>query len=180
MNEDGSRCDAARSHQRGFLTYLAFAMAVLMAGSAAFVLLKTMSPAAPWPPDRWATKVDLGSLEPGEPLSIVYEGRLIFALKLTDEQLRDAQSVAVADLTDPNARNTNLSDGAQATVANRTFEAEGTFLVVEGICGPFGSVAMYGEGDFDAWFCPVRGAHFDILGRVHRGPDGRNMRIPLV
>lgn len=160
------------------LTTVTFTMAALMVGTALYVLLSTLSLKTPGSPERWATKVELRSLEPGEPHTVVFNNRAVFALRLTEQQLQDVSSIEVADLVDPNARNANLSPTDKANLANRTFEADGTFLVVEGMCGPSGHIPMYGQGDFDAWFCPGRGAHFDILGRVHRGAVRENLQIP--
>lgn len=178
MNEETHRTVATNHYRRSFLFHITMSFLAVLVVIGSRGLLGALSPTAPSLPERWATTVQLNALEPGKPLSIVSNGTPVFVLKLTDNQLREAHSIEVADLADPRARNPNLLPDALATVDNRTFEANGTFLVVEGVCGALGYVATFGTGDFDAWFCPGRGGHFDILGRVHRGPDLQNMRIP--
>ncbi|MEX0284974.1 MAG: ubiquinol-cytochrome c reductase iron-sulfur subunit [Paracoccaceae bacterium] len=127
---------------------------------------------------RWATRFDLNRLVPGEPVTLVADDRPVFVLRLSDNQIEDAQSIDVRDLPVPEATNANLVTGAKATFANRTVDWNGPVLVVDGVCGPFGHVAMYDTGDLDGWFCPIRGSHFDILGRVHKGPGDGNLQIP--
>ena len=33
-------------------------------------------------------------------------------------------------------------------------------------------------GDFNGWFCPCHGSHYDISGRIRKGPAPKNMEIP--
>jgi hypothetical protein len=33
-------------------------------------------------------------------------------------------------------------------------------------------------GDFGGWFCPCHGSHYDISGRVRKGPAPLNLEIP--
>lgn len=33
-------------------------------------------------------------------------------------------------------------------------------------------------GDFGGWFCPCHGSHYDISGRIRKGPAPLNLEIP--
>lgn len=33
-------------------------------------------------------------------------------------------------------------------------------------------------GDYGGWFCPCHGSHYDISGRIRRGPAPLNLEIP--
>ena len=39
---------------------------------------------------------------------------------------------------------------------------------------------MNGEikGDFNGWFCPCHGSHYDLSGRVRKGPAPKNLEVP--
>ena len=32
--------------------------------------------------------------------------------------------------------------------------------------------------DFNGWFCPCHGSHYDVSGRIRKGPAPTNMEIP--
>jgi len=33
-------------------------------------------------------------------------------------------------------------------------------------------------GDFNGWFCPCHGSHYDTSGRIRKGPAPKNLEIP--
>jgi len=47
-----------------------------------------------------------------------------------------------------------------------------------GICTHLGCVPIGEAGDFGGWFCPCHGSHYDISGRIRRGPAPLNLEIP--
>ncbi len=55
------------------------------------------------------------------------------------------------------------------------------WLVVVGVCTHLGCVPLGGEGqrgDFDGWFCPCHGSHYDTSGRIRKGPAPKNLPVP--
>ena len=34
------------------------------------------------------------------------------------------------------------------------------------------------EGDYEGWFCPCHGSHYDTAGRIRRGPAPTNLPVP--
>ena len=48
----------------------------------------------------------------------------------------------------------------------------------EGVCTHLGCVPIGEAGDYGGWFCPCHGSHYDISGRVRRGPAPLNLEIP--
>ena len=34
------------------------------------------------------------------------------------------------------------------------------------------------KGDYNGWFCPCHGSHYDVSGRIRKGPAPKNMEIP--
>ena len=41
-----------------------------------------------------------------------------------------------------------------------------------------GCVPLKDKGDYNGWFCPCHGSHYDVSGRVRKGPAPTNMEIP--
>lgn len=52
------------------------------------------------------------------------------------------------------------------------------YLVVIGVCTHLGCVPIAGAGDYNGWFCPCHGTHYDISGRVRQGPAPYNLEVP--
>ena len=36
-----------------------------------------------------------------------------------------------------------------------------------------------GAGEFNGWFCPCHGSHYDTAGRIRKGPAPQNLHIPV-
>jgi ubiquinol-cytochrome c reductase iron-sulfur subunit len=34
------------------------------------------------------------------------------------------------------------------------------------------------KGEYDGWFCPCHGSHYDSSGRIRKGPAPVNLEIP--
>lgn len=62
------------------------------------------------------------------------------------------------------------------TDADRVKKPE--WLVMLGICTHLGCVPIGEAGDFGGWFCPCHGSHYDISGRIRKGPAPLNLEIP--
>ena len=45
-------------------------------------------------------------------------------------------------------------------------------LVVLGVCTHLGCVPINKAGDYNGWFCPCHGSHYDTSGRIRKGPPG--------
>jgi ubiquinol-cytochrome c reductase iron-sulfur subunit len=47
-----------------------------------------------------------------------------------------------------------------------------------GVCTHLGCVPIGEAGDFGGWFCPCHGSHYDISGRIRKGPAPLNLPVP--
>ena len=165
---------------------------VILIGAAAFAGVGAI--AALWPlldqmnPDQSTlslaiTEVDVGSLEPGQALTVMWRGKPIFIRHRTEKEIDEAKEVSLDALIDPIARNANLPEGAPATDENRASADREPWLVMIGICTHLGcipkgqAVADY-KGEFGGWFCSCHGSQYDTAGRVRIGPAPQNMYIP--
>jgi ubiquinol-cytochrome c reductase iron-sulfur subunit len=51
-------------------------------------------------------------------------------------------------------------------------------LMAIGVCTHLGCVPIGEAGDFGGWFCPCHGSHYDISGRIRKGPAPLNLEVP--
>jgi ubiquinol-cytochrome c reductase iron-sulfur subunit len=102
----------------------------------------------------------------------------VFIRHRTAKDIEEANAVEVSSLPDPLARNANLAADAPATDKNRVINDNEKFLVMLGVCTHLGCVPIADSGDYDGWFCPCHGSHYDTAGRIRRGPAPQNLAVP--
>ncbi|HUF87176.1 MAG TPA: ubiquinol-cytochrome c reductase iron-sulfur subunit [Thermohalobaculum sp.] len=166
------------STRREFLYVATGAMGAVAAGAAVWPLVDQMNPSA----DVLAlatVEVDISGVEPGIQITQKWRGKPVFIRHRTEEEIAAAREVALADLKDSSARNPNVAADAPATDENRALDEAGAWLVMVGICTHLGCVPLGdGAGDYNGWFCPCHGSHYDTSGRIRRGPAPENLFIP--
>lgn len=171
--------------RRDFLYYVAGGAGVVATGAAVWPLINQMNPSA----DVQALssiRTDVSGVEPGTQLTVKWLGKPVFIRHRTGAEIAEAQQQdeeAVGDLPDPLARNFNLNPDAPATDANRVMpspegEAAGAWIVQMGVCTHLGCVPLGDAGDFGGWFCPCHGSHYDLAGRIRKGPAPENLPVP--
>ena len=164
--------------RRDFLYYATAGAGAVTAGAAVWPLVNQMNPSA----DVRALstiRVDVSGVETGTQLTVQYLGKPVFIRRRTEAEIEAAQGVEMSELVDPVARNPNIPEGADATDANRALDETGEWLVMMGVCTHLGCVPLGdGAGDFDGWFCPCHGSHYDTAGRIRKGPAPQNLPVP--
>lgn len=134
-------------------------------------------------------RVDVSGVAPGTQLTVKWLGKPVFIRHRTGAEIQEAKAqeeafAAGESVVDTNARNANLADAsAPATDANRTLpspegEAPQAWLVQMGVCTHLGCVPLGNAGDFGGWFCPCHGSHYDLAGRIRKGPAPENLPVP--
>ncbi|KAI0914898.1 ubiquinol-cytochrome c reductase iron-sulfur subunit, mitochondrial [Ustulina deusta] len=109
-------------------------------------------------------EVDLNAIPEGKNVIIKWRGKPVFIRHRTAEEIDEANKVNVASLRDPQ------------TDEDRVQKPE--WLVMLGVCTHLGCVPIGEAGDFGGWFCPCHGSHYDISGRIRKGPAPLNLEIP--
>lgn len=109
-------------------------------------------------------EVDLTSIPEGKNVTIKWRGKPVFIRHRTAQEIQEAQAVPMSELRDPQAD------------ADRVKTPE--WLVVLGICTHLGCVPIGEAGDYDGWYCPCHGSHYDISGRIRKGPAPLNLEVP--
>lgn len=125
-------------------------------------------------------EVDVTAVEPGMSLTVKWRGKPVFIRNRTEKEVEEAKAVALTDLKDPVARNSNAAADAQATdLARSAGEGKENWIVMIGSCTHLGCVPLGQAGDFGGWFCPCHGSHYDTAGRIRKGPAPMNLPVPV-
>ena len=160
---DGHHDHGDDATRRDFLMLLAGGGAAVGAAALAWPLIDSMNPAA----DVLAlssTEVNISQIEAGQAVTITWRGKPVFIRHRTEKEIEEARAVNVADLPDPQPD------------ADRVEKPE--WLVVVGVCTLLGCVPLGYQGDYDGWFCPCHGSHYDTSGRIRKGPAPANLAVP--
>lgn len=118
-----------------------------------------------------STEVDVGVIEPGQSIKITFRKQPLFVKRLTAEEITAAKSDDAANMRDPQ------------TLAERTKEGHEDILVTMGVCThlgcvPLGAAEGENKGEFGGYFCPCHGSHYDVAGRIRKGPAPLNLMVP--
>ncbi|EKD21725.1 uncharacterized protein L3040_004947 [Drepanopeziza brunnea f. sp. 'multigermtubi'] len=109
-------------------------------------------------------EVDLAAIPEGKNVIVKWRGKPVFIRHRTADEIKDAENVKVESLRDPQKDE------------DRVKKPE--WLVMVGVCTHLGCVPIGEAGDYGGWFCPCHGSHYDISGRIRRGPAPLNLEIP--
>lgn len=173
-----SNAEDHAGNRRDFLYYATAGTGAVAVGAAVWPLVNQMNPSA----DVLALssiRVDVSGVEPGSQLTVKWLGKPVFIRRRTEEEIASSRAVPLTDLPDQGAENDNIAAGSTAIDENRTLDEAGEWLVMMGVCTHLGCVPLGDAGDFDGWFCPCHGSHYDMAGRIRRGPAPRNLPVPV-
>ncbi|KAI4383638.1 hypothetical protein MLD38_009450 [Melastoma candidum] len=106
-------------------------------------------------------EVDLSSIEPGTTVTVKWRGKPVFIRRRTEDDIKLANSVDLTSLRDPQEDSVRVKDPE--------------WLIVIGVCTHLGCIPLPNAGDFGGWFCPCHGSHYDISGRIRKGPAPYNL-----
>lgn len=172
-----SEADDTAGNRRDFLYYATAGTGAVAVGAAVWPLVNQMNPSADVLAQA-SIRVDVSGIEPGSQMTVKWLGKPVFIRRRTETEIEEGRAVDLSELPDQTAQNANLGD-ATAIDANRTLDEAGEWLVMIGVCTHLGCVPLGDAGDFDGWFCPCHGSHYDTAGRIRRGPAPLNLPIPV-
>ena len=168
--------DSKEPSRRNFIYVATAAAGAVTTASAIWPLIDQMNPSA----DVQALssiEVDVADVEPGSQITVKWLGKPVFIRRRTQEEIDEARNVDISTLPDPLSFNENKPD-SDASDINRTLDESGEWLVMVGVCTHLGCVPLAEAGDYNGWFCPCHGSHYDVSGRIRKGPAPKNMEIP--
>lgn len=109
---------------------------------------------------RAETEVDLHGIAPGETRTVEWQGKPVFILHRTPDQI-SAMEASMGSNKDPEPDEQRVR--------------QPQWLVVVGLCTHLGCVPTRNDR---GWFCPCHGSAYDNSGRVLKGPAPRNLDLP--
>eukprot|EP00656_Telonema_subtile_P046351 TRINITY_DN52771_c0_g1_i1.p2 TRINITY_DN52771_c0_g1~~TRINITY_DN52771_c0_g1_i1.p2 ORF type:complete len:166 (+),score=10.83 TRINITY_DN52771_c0_g1_i1:54-551(+) len=153
--------------RRDFINVASGAVGAIGIAAAAWPFINQMNPAA----DTLAlssTEVDISGIEEGMSITVVWRGKPVFVRHRTAKEIEEAKDADLDELRDPTAD------------ADRVQKPE--WLILVGICThlgcvPLGQKTTEPRGDYDGWFCPCHGSHYDSSGRIRKGPAPLNLSL---
>lgn len=155
--------DDVVEERRNFLYLATTAAGAVAVGSAVWPLVDQMNPSK----DVLALssiEVDLSKIPLGQSAVFLWRGNPVFVRHRTAEEIAEATADDDApDLIDPEKD------------ADRVQKPE--WLVMSGVCTHLGCVPLDQKGEFGGWYCPCHGSHYDISGRIRKGPAPENLPI---
>ncbi|KAF5355960.1 hypothetical protein D9756_004185 [Leucocoprinus leucothites] len=110
-------------------------------------------------------EVDLTTIPEGKNVIIKWRGKPVFIRHRTQAEVEEARSTDWKSLRDPQSDE------------DRVQKPE--WLIMLGVCTHLGCVPIGEAGDFGGWFCPCHGSHYDISGRIRKGPAPLNLDVPV-
>ncbi len=153
------------TNRRDFLYVATGAVAGVGAAAVAWPLINQLNPDASTL--ALATiEFDVGAIPEGQSVTITWRGLPVFVRHRTQAEIAEAKAVPLSDLKDPE------------TDEQRTKPGHEPWLVMIANCTHLGCVPVGESGDFDGWFCPCHGSHYDTAGRIRRGPAPANLVVP--
>ena len=157
-----------KENRRDFLYLSSITIGGVGVATFMWPFIKSMNPAE----DTLAlgsTEVDISAIDVGQSITVKWRGKPVFIKRRTNEEIVDAQKVDLSLLSDP--------------MADKDRVKNPEWLVLVGVCThlgcvPLGQKMSDTKGEFNGWFCPCHGSHYDTSGRIRKGPAPENLAVP--
>jgi len=109
-------------------------------------------------------EIKLGDIPEGKNVTFKWRGKPLFIRHRTAEEIDTENKVDVSTLRDPQADSERVKNPE--------------WLVILGVCTHLGCVPIANAGDYNGYYCPCHGSHYDASGRIRKGPAPLNMEVP--
>ncbi len=152
-----------KSTRRDFLTTVTATVGAVGVGAGVLPIITHMNPDSSVKALA-SIEVDISKVKEGQEMTVLWRGKPVFIKRRTKEEISKAQQVNMKDLIDPEEDKKRVK--------------KEEWLVVVGVCTHLGCVPIVGKGDFNGWFCPCHGSHYDTSGRIRKGPAPTNLEVP--
>ena len=169
--------------RRRFLTLATSAAGGVLAVAAAVPFLASWKPSERANAAGAPVEVDLSKIEAGQLVTAAWQGKPVWVVNRTEQQLKDLPSND-GNLSDPESKVPQQPEYC----ANPTRSIKPEWWVAVGICTHLGCSPTYrpdlapadlGKDWKGGFYCPCHGSKFDLAGRVFKGmPAPTNLVIP--
>ncbi len=154
---------SGKKNRRDFLFTASYTVGAIGLGATVWPFIDQMNPDSSVKALA-STEVDLSQIQPGKAITVLWRGKPVFIKRRTQEEIIEAKKVKLEDLKHPEKDE------------DRVKKEE--WLVMLGICTHLGCVPLSNKGEYNGWFCPCHGSHYDTSGRIRKGPAPTNMEVP--
>ena len=155
--------DQKKTNRRDFIFTASYTLGAVGVGATVWPLIDQMNPDASVKALS-STEVNVSEVQLGQSITVLWRGKPVFIKRRTQEEIAKARQVDLKELKDPEKDE------------DRAKNPE--WLVMVGICTHLGCVPLGNKGDYDGWFCPCHGSHYDTSGRIRKGPAPTNLEVP--
>jgi len=149
--------------RRDFLFTASYAVGAVGVGAVVWPLIDQMNPDTSVKALA-TTEVDISNIEKGKQITVLWRGKPVFIKRRTDDEIAEARAVKLDELKHPE-KDEDRAENPE-------------WLVMLGVCTHLGCVPLGDKGEYNGWFCPCHGSHYDTAGRIRKGPAPTNMEIP--
>lgn len=168
ISSKGISNDTHNTTRRDFLLYTTSTTGALGAILGLWPFIHSMNPAA----DVLAlssSEVDLSPVAQGQTITVTWRGKPVFIRHRTTQETEEARRVDISHLPDPQKDEDRVQNSE--------------WLVLVGVCTHLGCVPLGQKltdqrGEYNGWFCPCHGSHYDTSGRIRKGPAPFNLAVP--
>lgn len=128
-------------------------------------------------------EVDLAAIPEGKNVIIKWRGKPVFIRHRTADEIKEAEGAKWEALRDPQPDSERVKKPEWLIMLGTSGQHMKTLLLATdtgstGVCTHLGCVPIGEAGDFGGWFCPCHGSHYDISGRIRKGPAPLNLEVP--
>ena len=155
--------DQKKTKRRDFIFTASYTLGAVGVGAAVWPLIDQMNPDASVKALS-STEVNVSEVQLGQSITVLWRGKPVFIKRRTEEEIAKARQVDLKELKDPEKDE------------DRAKNPE--WLVMVGICTHLGCVPLGNKGEYNGWFCPCHGSHYDTSGRIRKGPAPTNLEVP--
>lgn len=160
-----AKSEPPAANRRDFLYVASGAVGAVAVAGIAWPLINQLNPDASVLALA-SIEFDLTGIEQGQSVTILWRGLPVFVRNRTAAEIEEARAVPLSELKDPQ------------TDEERTKEGHEQWLVMIANCTHLGCVPVGESGEYDGWFCPCHGSHYDTAGRIRKGPAPTNLVVP--
>lgn len=111
-------------------------------------------------------EVDVGQIAEGTTVTVKWRGKPVFIRHRTPAEISEATTDDNSDLRDAQSDSERYLPGTPQ------------WMIVVGICTHLGCVPISNAGEWNGWYCPCHGSHYDNSGRIRKGPAPLNLEVP--
>ena len=155
--------DDKKVKRRDFIFTASTVVGVVGVAAATWPLIDQMNPDASVKALA-TTEVDVSLVKPGQSITVLWRGKPVFIKRRTENEISEAKAVNITELKHP--------EKDEERAENREW------VVMLGVCTHIGCVHLADKRDYNGWFCPCHGSHYDTSGRIRKGPPLSNLEIP--